>query len=341
MLNVGIIGAGLVVQGAHVKAFEARGDARVTAIADPSEEYRSVVGRRLNCSKLHADYQRVLDDPDIQALDVCLPHFMHEKVVLEALDAGKDILLEKPIALTLDQADRMIAAAKAKKRKFFCALNQRFYPAHAKIKEIVESGEYGAPFLALCQLVGDELDRMNAPNNWKGTWDRAGGGALIDTGTHIIDLLLWWFGRPKTVSCQWGRFIVDAPNKADDNVAVTLGYESMLVQLCVSYSCRTDPWRETKQIYFPEASLHVTMDPDKPLFIGRNREPLSPIQTPEMKSWWDGSVGAGINHWLDCFLGKASPAYGPEAARDALEAILLAYRSAKEGRVISFDEPAR
>jgi predicted dehydrogenase len=335
MLNVGIIGAGLVVQGAHVKAFQARKDVTVAAIADPCEAHREAAGRQLGCTRLYADYGRVLDDPGIQALDICLPHFLHGKVAIEAFEAGKDVLLEKPIAMTLDQADRMIRTAKRSGRRFYVALNQRFYPAHRKLKEIIDSGVYGRPFLALCQLVGDELDRMNDPNSWKGKWDLAGGGALIDTGTHIIDLALWWFGRPRTVTCQWGRFIVKPENKADDNVTVTLGYDTMLVQLCVSYSCRTDPWRETKQVYFPDASIHITMQPDDPILIGRNREPLVPVPTDEMRSWWDGSVVAGINHWLDCFLGKAEPLYGPEAARDALELILVAYQAAKEQRTIT------
>lgn len=337
MLNVGIIGAGLVVQGAHVKAFESRDDVRVVAIADPCEPYRRAVGERLHCTNLHADYRRVLDDASVQALDICLPHFMHEQVVLDAFQAGKDVLLEKPIAMTFEQADRMIGVAHTAGRKFYVALNQRFYPAHGKLKAVIDSGVYGKPFLALCQLVGDELGRMNNPNSWKGKWDLAGGGALIDTGTHIIDLVLWWFGRPRTVSCHWGRFIVTAENKADDNVAVTLGYDDLIVQLCVSYSCKTDPWRETKQVYFPDASIHITMDPDTPILIGKDRRPLEPVPTDEMKSWWDGSVAAGINHWLDCFAGKAQPRFGPEAARDALELILLAYRAAAEQRTIALD----
>jgi len=335
MLNVGIIGAGAVVQGAHVKAFQTREDVQVVAIADPSEAYRTTVGERLGCTCLYDDYRRLLDDQRVQALDICLPHYLHEQVVLDALAAGKDVLLEKPIAMTVEQADRMIAAARESRRQFYCALNQRFYPAHKKLKAIIDSGEYGMPFLALCQLVGDELDRMNLPDNWKGTWDRAGGGALIDTGTHIVDLVLWWFGRPKTVSCHWGRFLVRPEHKADDNVAVTFGYDTMIVQLCVSYSCRTDPWRETKQVYFPDASIHITMDADEPIFVGRNREPLAPVSVDPMRSWWDGSVVAGIHHWLDCFLGKAQPAYGPEAARETLEVILAAYRAAKEQRTIA------
>lgn len=335
MLKVGIIGAGMVVQGAHVKAFQRRDDVVVTAIADPSEECRNKVGEVLGCGRLHDDYRRLLDDTDVAALDVCLPHFMHEEVVLAAFDAGKDVLLEKPIAMTLEEADRMITAAKKAGRQFHVALNQRFYPPHRKLKDIIDAGTYGKPFLALAQLVGDELARMNDPASWKGDWDKAGGGALIDTGTHIVDLMLWWFGKPKRVSCQWGRFVAEPGNKADDNVAVTLGYDHMLADLVVSYSCKSDDWRETKQVYFPEASVHVTMAPDAPIYLGKNHEPLAPIPTDPMPNWWDGSVAAGINHFLDCFLGKAQPAYGPEAARDALEIILLAYRAAKEERTLA------
>jgi len=329
MLKIGIIGAGAVVQGAHVKAFLSRDDVAVVAIADPSENCRNAIGEALGCDTLFEDYRGVLDNPDVQAVDICLPHYMHKKVVLDAFEAGKDVLLEKPIAMTLEEADAMIQKAQDLKRQFHVSLNQRFYPAHRKLKEIIDSGEYGKPFLALCQLVGDELERLNDPNSWKGKWNQAGGGALIDTGTHIVDLVLWWFGRPHNVSCQWGRFIVEA-DKADDNVAITFGYDTMLVQLCVSYSCTTDPWRETKQIYFPEASVHITMDDTTPILLGKDRQPLQPIPTTPMPSWWDGSVTASLNHWLDCFQGKAKPDYTPQAARETLEVILKAYQAAKE-----------
>jgi UDP-N-acetylglucosamine 3-dehydrogenase len=337
MLKVGIIGAGAVVQGAHVKAFQGRKDVTVAGIADPRESCRALVGAAVGCDRLYEDYRRILDDPSIEALDICLPHFMHESVVLEALGAGKHVLLEKPIALTLDQADRMVAAAAKAGRQFYVALNERFYPAHRELKRIIDSGEHGRPFLALAQLVGDELARMGDPSSWKGDWDKAGGGALIDTGTHIMDLMLWWFGRPRTVACQWGRFVVEAGNKADDNVAVTLGWDGMLANIAVSYACASDPWREDKQVYFRDASVHVTMDPDAPIKLGKDRRPLRPVPTAPMASWWEDSVIAGVNHFLDCFLGKTSPAYGPEASRGALELILLAYRAAREQRTLTLE----
>lgn len=337
MLNMGIIGAGLVFQNAHMKAYESRSDVRVCGVADPVEAYRQQAGARLRCDAQFEDYRHVLDNPEIQAVDICLPHHMHEEAVLAAFDAGKDVLLEKPIACALDAADRMIAAAQRKGRRFYVALNQRFYPAHRMVKELVDSGQYGPPFFAVAHVFGNELPRMREPDNWKGTWDRAGGGALADSGTHVVDLLLWWFGRPKRVGCHWGRYAVEAPNKADDNAAVTLEYEHMLAQIAVSYSTVSDPWRESKWIYLRDASLHLHFDPDKPILIGRDGQPPQAMASETLSSWWDGSVAAGIHHWLDCFQGKATPLFGPEAARDTLEVITLAYRAAAEERSITLD----
>jgi len=204
-LNIGIIGAGGVFQNAHRGAYEVRDDVRIVCIADPLAAHREAAGDQTGCCALHEDYRRVLDSAEVHAVDVCVPHHLHAQVALAAFDAGKDVILEKPIALTLDEADRMMAAARAAGQHFYVALNQRFYPPHRKLKEIVESAAYGRPFLVLSQLIGDVYTRMNDEGHWKGSWDCAGGGALADTGTHAVDLLLWWFGRPKAVSLSWSR----------------------------------------------------------------------------------------------------------------------------------------
>jgi predicted dehydrogenase len=232
----------------------------------------------------------------------------------------------------------MIAASKDTGCRFYVNLNQRFFPAHRALKRAVTDGTYGAPFLALAHLIGDEYAGMCNPEHWKGTWDKAGGGTLIDTGTHIVDLMLWWFGAPRRVSCQWGRLQVGARNKADDNVVVTLGYDHMLADIVVSYTVRTDLWREDKAVYFPEASLHLKMESETPLCIGRERQPPAPVSGVEaMPNWWPGTERASVNHFLDCLQGKAEPEFGPEAGREALALILTAYQAARENRTLCFD----
>ena len=152
MLRVGVIGAGLVFQNAHGQAYERRDDVRVVCVADPNEAYRTQVGARLGCATLYDDYRRVLDHAAVDAVDICLPHYLHEEAVLAAFDAGKHVLLEKPIACTLESADRMIAAAARHGLQFHVALNQRFYPAHQRTKSMLESGAHGRPFFAVAHV---------------------------------------------------------------------------------------------------------------------------------------------------------------------------------------------
>jgi len=335
MLRLGMIGAGAVVQGAHASTLTERGDVQVTAVADPVAENREVLGKILGCSALFDRYERLLDRNDVDAVFICLPHYLHEEAVLAAFDAGKDVILEKPIAMNMEQAGRMVCGGKEKNRRFYVILNERFYPPHRYVKAALDDGRYGRPFLALAHVIGDEFARMNRSDHWKGTWDRAGGGALMDTGTHVVDLVLWWFGKPRKVSCQWGRFMVEPENKADDNVAVTFGYDTLLVDIVVSYSAVPDPWREDKRIYFSDASLHILPGDPEPLLERRNKAPLQPLPVEPMPQYWAGSESAALNHFLDCVMGKAEPEYGPEAACNALEMILLAYRAAKEQRTVA------
>jgi len=334
MLKLGLIGAGSIVQWGHLPGLVGNEDVEVVCVADPSEANRAAVGERLPKAALYADYRRVLDDPAVQAVDICLPHHLHEEATLAAFDAGKDVLIEKPIALTLEQADRMIAAAKDAGRQFYVSLNQRFEPCHRKFKELVDSGQYGKPFLGLMPVIGDEFARMNIRDSWKGRWDMAGGGAFADTGTHMIYLVLWWFGRPKTVTCNWGRFMVEPDNKADDNCVVTLGYEGMLVNIAVTYTALSDPWTEQKHFYFPGHSVHITMDPEHPLWHGADKKPWDPILVPPRPANWGGNVAASVRHFVQCLQGAAEPEFGPEAARETLEVILLAYRAAEEARTL-------
>jgi len=338
MLKVGVIGAGSVMRAAHAGAYEGRDDVRVAAIAEPVAEWRQALGERLGCDVFFDSYEELLARADVDAVDICLPHWLHGPTVMAALNAGKHVILDKPIALSLAEADEMIATAKAKDLKFFVALNQRFHAPHREMHAICAGGTEGQPFLAIMHVLGDEFANMNNPGHWKGDKEKAGGGALLDTGTHIFDLSRWWFGRPKTISCQGGRFVVEPENKAEDNVIVTLGYDHMMVNLLVSYTACSDPWTEDKAIYFRDASYHLSFDPDRALRKVTGKGAGEPIAVQAEEAWWSASVSACVSHFLDCILGKATPEYGPEAAREVLELLELAYTAMREGRTVEVPE---
>ena len=225
--HVGIMGAGFVGR-VHLDAMLAHADVARISVAESDAHQRDLVARDYPAQRAVADHRALLDDRSVDVIDVCLPHDLHHPVVLEALAAGKHVIADKPIANTLAEADEMLAAAGSSGRRFYVALNQRFLPCHQRTRALLEDGFIGPPSLAMLTIVGDERARMSIPGHWKGSWKRAGGGALADSGTHIIDLAHLWFGLPTAVQAHVARHVIEAPDKADDTAAVILQYLSLI-----------------------------------------------------------------------------------------------------------------
>ncbi|MFQ6096756.1 MAG: Gfo/Idh/MocA family protein, partial [Armatimonadota bacterium] len=159
-MKVAIIGAGAIAE-AHVKAYVRNASTDAVVIADPNAEARVRLQDAYGIIKqAHDAYEPVLEDDDVAIVDVCTPHYLHCRQAIAALEAGKDVIVEKPLAMTVEEADEMMAAAKRTRRRLFCALCQRMFPAHQKAAEIIEAGEIGEPFLGIVNVIGDEFGRM-------------------------------------------------------------------------------------------------------------------------------------------------------------------------------------
>lgn len=118
-LNVGIIGSGFVAT-MHMAAFLKHGSVEVKSVADNNAKTRERFSKRFPGVSLSAHYEKILEDKSIDLVDICLPHYLHYEVTMKAFSAGKDVILEKPIALTLEEANEMIEVAKKNSRRFFC-----------------------------------------------------------------------------------------------------------------------------------------------------------------------------------------------------------------------------
>jgi len=331
-MKIGVIGAGAVSR-VHINAYSKRQDVQIAGIADLNEKAAKALADKYEVPQITVDYHHFLEDKSIQVVDICLPHFLHHQVTLEAFEAGKDVILEKPISMTIEEADDMITTAEKKGRRFFVALNQRFLPAHQRAKELLSNGEIGKPFFCLAVCIGDEMPRMDDPTSWKGTWDKAGGGAMADTGTHFIDLMHYFFGLPNAVTATMKRLVVTAENKADDCSTVTLEFpDNFMAEVVVTYAATSDIWSEKKDIYGLNGSIHICNEAEKPLFIVKDKGSPQYLEVEHNPVWWEYSVGRGVNHFVDCILQDKEPIVRPEEAKLTLQTILSAYRASKEGR---------
>ena len=213
MIRVGMIGAGFIGRN-HFNQYEKLGSqAKVVALCDVEADRRagdwSKVGgnigdaqgtqRDLGNIKPYADWHELIAASDVDMVDICIPTYLHAEMAIAALKAGKHVLCEKPMALTLDDCARMLEAAKAARGKFMIAQVIRFWAEYVWLRQVVQEKRYG-------ELKALHLRRQaSTPDySWK-SWildPKLSGGAILDLHVHDIDYALQLVGKPKSVTAQ-------------------------------------------------------------------------------------------------------------------------------------------
>ena len=204
MVKVGVIGVGGMGT-THLDAYSKVADAQVVAVADLLEERRTGAftqkgnikgqaegGHDFSAWKQYDEGMKLIADPEIELVDVCLPTPLHHPFVLAALKAGKHVITEKPFSLTGAQADEMVAAAKDSPGVLMCALCMRFWPAWSWLRDRVAEGTYGKVYSALFRRVAQN------PGRWFADGAQSGGG-ILDLHIHDVDFVQYCFGRPTGV----------------------------------------------------------------------------------------------------------------------------------------------
>jgi len=192
MVRVGIIGAGNIGR-VHSRSYLQLDKARVVAVADIDHQAADTMAAKHN-ARAYYDMHDLLDDKNVDAVDVCLPTYLHEAGVIAAAGAGKHILCEKPVALNVAAVERMIAAVQRSGVKAMVAQVIRFWPHYLAIKEMLDEGKLGKPIMAFAARLG----RQPTWTSWYGD-PNLSGGAILDLHVHDLDWLYYLFGHPKTV----------------------------------------------------------------------------------------------------------------------------------------------
>lgn len=342
-LKIGIVGGGIIGE-AHINAFKSIEKTEVIAFVDPKEEVRTRLARIYSIRQITGDYKELLKDDSIDIIYICTPNYLHHRIAIDSLNAGKNVICEKPLARTLQEADEMIDAAKKMNKRFFIALNHRFDPANQKVKELLNNGIIGSPFLVSSTFIGDEYGRMNNPLNWKGSQNESGGGVLIDNGIHIIDILRYFFGEVRAVTAVCVRLLIEPQNKAEDTALVALEFENnMLAELSVTFSVRYCPWLEGYQgaairtdIYGVRGAIQLTGNCKT--IISLTKEGRIPKEEFIQDNLATNLLVNEDRHFIDCILSGKEPIVTAEDGKESLKIVLAAYKSSKEKRKVLLEE---
>lgn len=196
-IKVGIIGCGIIAKH-HLEAYQKSGRAKVVALVDVVPEQVDALAKEYGIKKTYTDYRSLLKDDSIEAVSVCVPNFLHSDVTARAMEAGKHVLCEKPMALNLKQAQKMDKVAREANKILMIAMCRRFQAESQALKRIINSGKLGEIYHAHVSL----LRRRGIPGlgGWFTTKSKSGGGPLIDIGVHALDLTIWLMGNPEPVA---------------------------------------------------------------------------------------------------------------------------------------------
>jgi len=193
-VNFGVVGLKGIGQ-THIKAIKSVGEANLIAVADISEDVGRAAASQLNV-EWYADYQEMLRREDVDAVTICTPHFLHAPMALKAMEYGKHVLVEKPMATSVMEADQMINMARGEDMKLGVVYQYRFHPVYEGIKRIIKDGELG-PILRVClEACTFRTQAYYNSDPWRGKWATEGGGVLINQTIHNLDLLQWLVGKP-------------------------------------------------------------------------------------------------------------------------------------------------
>lgn len=328
-VRVGLVGAGRIAQ-VHSAAYDRVARGSIVAVTDPAAEAAEALSSSRGY-QVFADLDAMLADPGIDAVLLATPNFLHAEQTIASLEAGKHVFCQKPIALTLEDADRVVAAASASDRLVQFGFMLRFTPPMPQLKSRVAGGELGPLIAAQAAVFGWEPS-----NEW--FYDpKNGGGVILDTLVHFGDLVLWLFGPADHVTTEGGAYKLAGAKKfqSPDNAVVTIRHTSGVVSsLYVSWTAGHGNF--TLDVYGNDGSARVDLLHSQALSTHTidRQSPNAGWQYPDLV--WEYGYAGEQQYFVDRILGLESGNRAATAAeaRDALELMLAAQQSLDERRTV-------
>ena len=378
-LRVGIIGSGGIAEGAHAPGYMAiPDDCELVACCDVRPERAKAFAERFDLAHWYTDYRELLALPELDAVSVCTPPFMHRDATVAALDAGLHVLCEKPMAMNVSEAQDMVAAAERAGKVLTIGHQQRFSPAAQAVKRAVDAGELGDIYYAKTAA----LRNRGAP-----TWgvfhikQLNGGGPLIDIGVHALDVTMWLMGSPRPVAVfgatymalahrpglknRMGTINVEEYDVEDlaaalvrfDNGATLMLETSWLLQMTergnaytqlfgTEGSARLDPFQIVRDVDGTPEDVTPELPPPAPAPPPQQPKPPAPAAE-------GASAGAeaapveeavtwrrqpSVERFVQAALGRAEPLVKPEETLNVQRVMDALYQSAATGQLVEITD---
>lgn len=349
-LRIGLVGCG-GMGAVHCDAYRHMPNTEVVALCDivdgRAEEYAKNFQFE-NC-KTSKDYMDLVNDPQIDAIDITTPNYLHSIIAIAALQAGKHVFSEKPDCMLASQAEEMKAAAEKADKVLMVMRNNRYYHGSKFVKNFIRDGKMGEIYAGRCGWIR----RRGIPGKggWFTTKEQSGGGPLIDLGVHMIDLSIWLMGNPRPVAvsgCTFTKFANDDAEadsvhasygeKVDNGVFdvedLAMGFirfdNGACLQIEFSWASNIEDECKFVELRGTKAGCSIVNEND----VKISGEEYGYLY--DLKPRTPGSNGhmANIVHFVDVVLNGKKPDFEPIQGVNMIKILNAIYESAKTGKEV-------
>jgi myo-inositol 2-dehydrogenase/D-chiro-inositol 1-dehydrogenase len=340
-VGIGIIGSRFQADciAASVKAMPE--EMEVVAVASPSPGNAEAFARRHGIPRFYSDYRELLKDPRVEMVSITAPNRLHAQMTIDAARAGKHVVCEKPLCVTLEEADAMIDACGKAGVLLLYAEELFFAPKYVKAKQMADEGAFGR-----IHLVKQGEKHSGPHSDWFWDVNQSGGGALMDLGCHGIAFCWWFLGkqRIKSVYSQLSTQVNKARTEGDDEAITIIEFENGALGMVESSWNRPGGMDDTIEVFGDKGQTYADM------LMGNALPTYSEVgfgyaveKASSTKGWtypvfeehWNYGFPQEMRHFARCVRGKETPISDGETGRVVMEVLYAAYASAGLGRKIA------
>jgi len=345
MKKIGYCVAGLGIGKAHVAAAASNPNVDYLVICDIDETRLNAVGEKYPQAVRYNSFEKMLEDPRIDIVSVALPSGMHAEYAVKALKAGKNVLCEKPIDITVEKALTIEAARIETGKKVGVIFQNRNNAVMREAKKAVEEGKLGKLILGTFAVKWYRDQPYYDAGGWRGTWGMDGGGSLMNQSVHTVDLMQWLMGDVESVQ---GHYTIANHNiETEDLTTSVIKFKNGALATFVSTTC-CNPNRGTYiQVYGADGCIELNGDKVeawKPAGVTAEEEAAIIAKYDKGNAAAvaaDPTLVIGhasqVNDMIDAVINDRDPQVGPMEAMKAVRIINAVYESSRTGKVIYFD----
>ena len=251
--RVAVIGLGSVAQMVHLPNLIKIKNAEIAALAEINKGRLNLVAEKYNVKKRFRNFTDLLVDDQIDAVIISTPTHLHKQIAIDCLNAGKDVLVEKPLARNSKEGLEIIECAKKNKKKLMVGMNLRYRPDSMLIRSLIDAKEIGDPFYIKCGWIR----KQSSSEKWFNKREEAGGGVILDLGINLVDLALWLADYPKVISVSTKNYFHNSRKMEDTSISLIRCEKSITISIEVSWNMAEGKDSFFTNVYGTKGSIGV------------------------------------------------------------------------------------